>query len=281
MDKPESFIEVRVHQLTTYPNYSGLCVGYERGEWRSEQFASHLIEWIPEFVLPPEELKKMVPATSIKFLRKAFSIVYQSEKFQRRGEFGELMLHVAMRQIFDTVPAISKVFYKTAPNDTIKGFDAVHVVVTEKEIELWIGEAKFYSDINDAIRSVVVELKQHLETDYLKNEFALIANKIDDRWPHSKRLKQLLDPNTSLDTIFDHCRIPVLLTYNSPVVGSHNKIDEQYCQEFKQEIQQNSQLFANSGLPQKTEIHLFLLPLKEKVALVEILDRKLKDWQNL
>ena len=41
--------------------------------------------------------------------------------------WGNLVTH-SMRQVFDTIPAISKIFYKDSANDTVKGFDAVHVL---------------------------------------------------------------------------------------------------------------------------------------------------------
>ena len=34
--------------------------------------------------------------------------------------------------------AISKVFFKDSPNDTVKGFDAVHVVESLDGLELWL-----------------------------------------------------------------------------------------------------------------------------------------------
>ena len=69
------------------------------------------------------------------------------------------------------------------------------------------------------MRDVVNELEIHTGVDYLRDEFALIMNKIDDKCPHSAALKRLLSPNTSLDDIFASVCIPVLLTYNSSCVA--------------------------------------------------------------
>ncbi len=239
------------------------------------------MEWLPEFSLSPTECEKMDHSNAVKFIRRAAKVVYSSDKFKRRGEFGELLLHIAIRQVFGSLPAVSKIYYKTATNDPIKGFDAVHVVATQKELELWIGEAKFYSDIGKAIKDVVEEVEQHTQTDYLRSEFALILNKIDDAWPHASVLKKLLDPATSLDVVFARACIPVLLTYDSPTVACHHQCDSSYRKAFEEEISKNYTIFSGSKLPKELRIHLFLLPLFKKERLVRLLDERLKRWQQL
>ncbi|RMG19902.1 MAG: DUF1837 domain-containing protein [Methanobacteriota archaeon] len=277
MKAPDPFLIVRVHRLDIEPSLSGLCVGYEEGEWRASQFASHLIEWLPEFALTYSELESIHSGNLVDLLRQAAKKVYESKKFQSRGEFGELILHAAIRQVFNSVPAISKIYYKSARNDTVKGFDAVHVVQCNGgELELWLGEAKFYKDINQAIYDVIQELKDHSQRDYLRDEFLLISGKIDDEWESAKQLKQLIHRNTSMDVIFRAVRVPVLLTYDSECVKDFNECSDGYVQAFEAEINHHYENFASKELPEKVIIHLFLLPLKSKEKLVEELDRKLK-----
>jgi hypothetical protein len=243
------------------------------------------VEWLPEFALSPAEWKSMQHANSVEMIRRAARAVYQTEKFKGRGEFGELFLHAAIRQVHDSIPAISKIYYKTAVNDTVKGFDAVHVVGPPDNMELWLGEAKFYDDINRAIRDIVKELEIHLGTDYLRTEFILIGSKIDESWPHSSQLKKLLSPNTSLDEVFQRVCIPVLITYDSECVGSHDKCSLEYVEAFEHEVLEHYHKFAGSlstiSLPAEIRIHLFLMPLHDKKVLVEALDGKLKVWQKL
>jgi hypothetical protein len=281
MEKPNQFLEVRAHHLDLACGYSGLCVGYERGNWRGEQLADHAMEWLPEFALTASECEKLGHANAVAFIRRAAHNVYRSQKFKNRGEFGELFLHIAVRQVFKSLPAISKIYYKSATNETVKGFDAVHVVGDKDNMELWIGEAKFYSDIGPAIKDVVKEIHAHTQTDYLRGEFALITNKIDGRWPHAAALKTLLDPNTSLDKVFKRACIPVLLTYDSSVVGRFSECNGPYAKAFKAEILKHHKSFTSQNLPSGIRIHLFLLPLEEKKKLIAILDRKLKKWQDL
>jgi hypothetical protein len=279
--KPDAFLTIRVHNMGAQPSLSGLCVGYERGEWRTQQLATHIMDWLPEFALTASECATLGHQNAAKMMRSAAKRVYDSEKFQNRGEFGEILLHAAIRQVFDSLPAVSKIYYKTANNDTVKGFDAVHVVGPPDDLELWLGEAKFYSDISDAIRKVVAELDKHLETDYLRDEFALIINKIDPKWPHAEVLRKLLQPEVSLDEVFQRVCIPVLLTYDSPCVAAHNACDTNYTKAFEQEISRHYASFCKGGFPKEIRIHLFLLPLYRKADLLKALDEKLRSWQNL
>ena len=276
--KPPPFLTVRVHDVAGNPSITGLCVGYERDEWRSSQFARHIIEWLPEFALKHSELADIDSGNAVQLIRNAARRVYESKKFKNRGEFGELFLHAAMRQVFDSQPAISKIFYKSARNDTVKGFDAVHVVGTADDLELWLGEAKFYSDINDAIISVVAELKQHTETDYLRDEFLLIKGKIDPVWPHAKALERLLVENTSLDEVFARACIAVLLTYDSECLGQHKQCDQAYATAFEAEVRKHHVTFCGKTLPQELTIHLILLPLHTKQKLMQALDERLRNW---
>jgi len=285
MNCPKPFLVVRVHDAAILPTLCGLCAGYERGEWRDQQLAEHLVEWLPEFSLTASELKTFNSGNAVELLRRAAQVVYQSAKFKNRGEFGELLLHAAMRQVHNSIPSISKIYYKTAVNETVKGFDAVHVVDAAGELELWLGEAKFYNDIHGAIRDVVDELQTHFETDYLRNEFLLISGKIDDASPHAPTLRRLVEPNTSLDDIFKRACIPVLLTYDSDCIGSNAACDAKFIVAFEAELRANYNAFvaklAGKPVPKEVRVHLFLVPLKSKAELVAKLDAKLKIWQQI
>lgn len=176
------FFSVHCHQLALQPSLRGVCAGYESGKWRSEQLSRYLMEWLPEFSLSFSERESIRDTNLVSQLRKAAQIVYDTDKYDRRGEFGELILHALMRETVGTQSAISKIYFKDAVNNTVKGFDAVHVLDTPNGLELWLGEVKFYKDINQAIADVVPELAAHFQDDYLKKEFVLITNKLDPSW---------------------------------------------------------------------------------------------------
>lgn len=259
---------------------TGLCAGYELGDWRCEQLAEHLIDtWLPEFALRYSELTEVSPRTMGKLMRRAARAIYTTRKFEGRGEFGELLLHAALAQEIRTLPAVSKIYYKDGPNETVKGFDAVHVVPKPDGLELWLGEAKFYGNISTAIRKAIRSLKQLGNRDYLRGEFAAIVNKIDDKWPHANALRRLLDRDTSLDKIFSAACIPVLLTYDSSLLEGHSAHDADYIAAVTKEWEAHHLDFAGRHLPQHVKVHLFLVPLNTKARLVKALDKELRQWQ--
>lgn len=276
------FFNVIVHREDGNRELDGLCAGFEQKVWRKDQLISHLADYIPEFALPYSERQSIDSKDIRRMLRNAARNLYQSDKYKNRGEFGELMLHVIIRELYNTVPAISKIYYKDGPNDTVKGFDAVHVIVKDEVLELWLGEVKFYTDITGAINDVSKEINEHIQGDYLRDEFIAITNKIDDAWPHADKLKVLLDANTSLDQVFSQACIPVLLTYDSTVIAKYDESSVAYQDEIKAEFENLFETFkkkVGDGVP--LTVHLFLLPLKTKAELVVSFDEELRKLQQI
>ena len=280
MSKPP-FFNVIIHKDDTFPDLHGVCAGFESRQWRKDQLVDYLFEYLPEFALTYSELDNLTGENMVAKMRQVVMSIYQSEKFKNRGEFGELLLHAIIRETYKTIPAISKIYYKDGPNETVKGFDAVHVVVTDDTLELWLGEVKFYKNISKAISDVIKELKQHSNVRYVRNELLAITNKIDAKWPHADRLKTLLHPNISLDDVFSKTCIPVLLTYDSSVLTKHDNKCDEYVREISEEFQKFHKVFCNKLGEFPLTIHLFLFPLNTKVELINSLESKLKIWQSL
>lgn len=288
MKQPDHFLKMVFHETSLLGDDLALCAGFERGEWRNEQLAEHVMEWLPEFALNHSELLEMGHHNAVRMTKKAAKIIYQTKKYGSRGEFGEILLHIAIRQIYETIPAVSKIYYKSSVNKTVEGFDAVHVVKKNGGLELWIGETKFYNDVGRAIADVSAEIVDHLETDYLRSEFLLIKNKIDPSWPEANSLKELLKESVSLDDVFQRACIPVLLTYDSDVVRNSNKANQEYLDKIRMEI---SAAYKKMRLKLKNEyearfnetlpitVHVILIPLKDKVALIDALNTRLKALQ--
>ncbi|OFY82865.1 MAG: hypothetical protein A3F72_01905 [Bacteroidetes bacterium RIFCSPLOWO2_12_FULL_35_15] len=275
------FFNLIVHKDDELPDLLGLCAGFENASWRKDQLVDHLFNYLPEFALTYSEFKELNGDNIIPKLRVAAGNVYQSEKFRNRGEFGELLLHAIIRETHSTIPAISKLFYKDGPNETVKGFDAVHVVEKGSKLELWLGEVKFYQDIHSAIRDVIIELHAHIKLRYAKNEFIAISNKIDKTWNHAEKLKALLDPNTSLDDIFETTCIPVLLTYDSKVFQKYTTKSIAYIAEMETELLKFHKKFCDDLGKFPLTIHLFIVPLNTKDELIKSLEEKLRIWQKI
>lgn len=288
----QPFLEVIVDDTTITPNLSGLCAGFELGEWRAHQLARRLFKDIVDFALSHSERQDFSSDTGMEMIGRAVRKIYTSEKYTSRGEFGELLLHVVLREVFRTQVAVSKIFFKDASNDTVKGFDAVHIAEEGDGLELWLGEVKFYNDLSRAIRDVRQELYDHLNSEYLRREFMAIESKIDSTWKHAPILERMLHEDVSLDEIFDNIIIPVLLTYDSAVVddrvtqlkrdphGSPSDTAEQYRVAFEAEVRKGWDKFVGAGLPARVQIRLILVPLHFKSVLIRALHERLVSWQR-
>ena len=273
---PKPLLRAVVKRINEVPGVAGMCAGFEADEWRYDQLAEHIMEWLPDFALNEREVISLGGANARRALRVAAQNIYTSHKYATRGEVGEILLHAIIRQEFGSVPAISKVFFKDASNDTVKGFDAVHVVTTVDGLELWLGEVKLYRDMASAVRDVICELKEHTRIPYLRSEFAAIWRKVDRDHPHRAALEKLLEQNVTMDEVFKRLCIPVLLTYDSATVAAHQRTDAAYEAAIKEEFERHYQRFCTNDLPGEIKIILILLPMNTKAKLLERFDAKLK-----
>lgn len=278
------FFKIIVHDESSIPTLLGICAGFENGEWRGQRLADNLFNCIPDFCLSYSEVHEVDSAEWMDKLRKSVTMIYNSPKYKSRGEFGELLLHYILKDFYKTIPAISKMYFKDGPNETVKGFDAVHVIENDEGLlDLWLGEVKFYKDASQAIKDVIPEIEEHFAHDYLRTEFIAITNKLDKESPFYEKLSQLISPNTSLDEIFERICVPVLITFNSKVIDKHVKYTNAYKEEMKTEMEKYFNQFESQfeKLGIDIEVHLFLLPLKTKETFVQMLNNKLNLWQQL
>jgi hypothetical protein len=114
--------------------------------------ADHLFQWLPYAALSQENQLAFGSNNFVEMLRLAAAHIYKTKKTATRGEIGELMLHLACILHFKTIPVMCKLVLKTSSNDTVKGFDGVHLLPRDSSFELWLGESKFYTDPQDSIR---------------------------------------------------------------------------------------------------------------------------------
>jgi len=281
-DTRTPLLKIVVHEPAWLPELMALCAGFENGAWRQSQFVDEIFGWLPSFVLPWSEQQRVLGSqTAVELLRAAARRVYDSDKYKSRGEFGELILHGVLLQEYRTQAAISKFWFKDAANDTVKGFDVVHISEIENELHLWLGEAKFYGDRSGAVRDAIESMKEHLTADYLRSEFALVSSKIDPGAPYASRLTELLHHNTSLDEVFAVLHLPILITYDSQAASSHAQSNQTYTDAIRDEITAAWNSFVK-GLPATDAVvHVILVPLPDKAALAAALHQKLDLWQNL
>ena len=250
------------------PTLRTVCAGFEAGEWRSSGLSKYLIrDCLLDFALTYDEKQAINAENAGRQLAEAAAWLYATPKYKSRGEIGELLLHVIMKQFYGGRPIIAKVYFKDAANDTVKGFDSVHVCGSGDQIELWLGEVKFYSEIDRAIRDVTNELEKHLAFDYLKAEFTAIRRKLQASPEDEALIISLTDKNVSLDKVISRICVPVLLTYNSATVGAADGITESFATALAKEVKLIYEKFSKSLPSLSFRVHLCLFPLGSKATL--------------
>jgi hypothetical protein len=260
-----------------------LCAGYELLAWRDaalvgDMFDRHLLS----FALNYGEYEAVTGATAVRSIREAAISVYSTDKYGRRGEFGEMLLHGALLDFYGSEPAVSKIYYEDSSNEVVKGFDGVHLVATGEEPRVWLGEAKFYGSINQAVDAGLADIRAHLDAGFLRNEFMFISRKIDNSWPWAAKFKEMIAAARSLDDIAGSIVMPIFITYDSAAVSAHDVVSDEYVAAIQAEGELALERFeAGLEKPLEVELRLILVPLQDKKRVIELMHEKLKALREL
>jgi hypothetical protein len=240
--------------------------------------AAHLIDWLPDFAITHQDLPARIENVTDyrKLIERAAARIYATEKSELRGEIGEILLHAICRQFSGTFPAISKVYYKDSSNHVVKGFDLVHTRYDEgtSELQLWLGEAKFYSSGPEAVTDAIASVRKHLESGFLTREKMFLGNKISADTPGYSKLQWLFERDTPLDHIFHRLVVPILVAYNSQSAAGYEN-DESYNAELVKEVSNFQRTLAAKLATSNVSLYCFYLPMHEKKLLISEFDKKL------
>lgn len=237
---------------------------------------------------------------SIDDVEKAEDLKKYEEQILKKGEFGELILHVYLRDYFQTFPLLSKIYFKDTDGFTVHGFDAIHIGKDPSDLNrdsLFLGESKLYYRKNGqsghaGVKDLANDIKEHFYKDFLIREFALICKKKDAYTP----LETYQDKNTielyeqyielknswidsiqkvsegkgRLESLLSSVTIPVICTYQSELFV---RFDDIYSDEFREayntEIAALEKIFkeevgkikAEKGDPIRTNLNIILILL--------------------
>ena len=278
-NQPKRFLERLYFREAANPIIAICCAGFELKAWRCVPFAEHLIEWLPEYALPEDELAVTHANMYVK-LKQAAIRVYTSEDYTKRGEAGEIALHAICRDFFGTLPISNRVFYKSASNDVVKAFDMVHARLPDTgDVELWLGESKLYSNTMSAINAALSSVTNHLTQGFLTKQKMLLGPQIPKTIPRYDELIQLFESHTSLDTFIASGVFVIGILSNSQACGSATELSDTYKAALEEELSAIGDRLATSGLTKKIRIVLLYVPLADKTKFVKTFDSKLKGLQ--
>jgi hypothetical protein len=275
---PDPLLEVRCEELSEPLPTIGLCAGYEAGAWRSARLADHLFQWLPYAALNQEHQLGFASHNFVELLRLAAAHIYKTKKTATRGELGELLLHLACILHFGTVPVMCKLVLKSSSNDTVKGFDGVHLLPKDKSFELWLGESKFFTDAQEAIRDAIKSVKEHVLPSFLTTEKAMIFAHVGKDIPHRDAVLKLFKSQTSGDKLLAMSVFPILVTYESKSIGSFQEVSDAYVKSLKAEVAALRDYFGQRAAGLKLRFQLIFVPLGNKKDVVDSFDKLLEPF---
>lgn len=298
--------KIRETELATY------AVGFDLNnegemEYRIGKLIKLLSKVIPEFAfgyhlgesIPIEEMVTMIGEAAnaiykINDFEQVKKIYLQNNsflddnienKFLRRGEFGELILHLIMREFHETIPLLSKIYFKDSDGHTVHGFDAIHIQPDTKTV--WLGESKLYMCGENGIDALLKDLEEHIERDYLNREFALISKKMKilDNIEEKDYWLDLFDEGTTLKEKFNSITIPMVCTYTSDLYKKYGDDSlNGFINDYISEVRLLKKRFDDRNkhkLKKHLNIILLLFPVKCKNELVKGIHKKLHLMQEL
>lgn len=256
---------------------------FEDGDWRYSKFQNFIWDNIAETSLSLKERSSLINQSHSMLVAAAknLRLTDKENDIGKGSELAEIVLYGIMKHHYKALPVVPKIFYKQNSQDNAKGADGVHIVVTDDDFTLWFGEAKFYTSIEDArLSSIVQSVKNSLQTDKLKKENSIIASVSDieglvnDQVLLSK-IKSALSNKASIDTLKPKIHIPIFILYECNLTAECNATSNEYKESilarhkdranayFKKQIKSMGKDFGYSDI--KFHIILFPVPNKKKI----------------
>lgn len=275
--------------------------------YQLEDFSKAIIKTIPEYVFAQYENPNIPQTDVIDKIREAAKSLYKIHDYDimrrwylehdmsvkadidkignsRRGEFGELILHLLLRDFKNTIPLISKVYFKDTSGVPAHGFDAVHI--TPQNGIMWLGESKFYADSKQGVKALLTDINEHFKRDYLEEQFVIIKKNVENNSiPQRDEWIEKLTQCNKLSDKLNMINIPLLCTYPHDIYDLFDSFENDEAIEYHQKnIYELKDYFdTNNKHPLKDRLNIILLlfPIRNKEELIIKLHEKLWHMQNM
>lgn len=273
---------------TENKNVLGVINDFENGEWRYEKFQNFIWNNIKETALSHSERQALLKDGEGSVLiesAKKLRLVEGDKAFGKGSEIAEIVLYGIMKNHYNALPIVPKIYYKQNENDEAKGADSVHIVIeSDDKFSLWFGESKFYNSLENArLDKIVTSVKESIGLEKIKKENSIITNLSDindfDQISDDlrKKIKESLSQDVSIDSIKPILNIPILLLYECEETKKGSELTEEYkqyiidfhkdraTQYFKKQVEKCSGVH----LYEKINFHVILFPVADKKIIVD------------
>lgn len=261
---------------------------FEDGKWRFENFQKFIWNNIKETALSYKERQSLITEGEDSILTEAaknLRLAESEDDIGRGSEIAEIVLYGIMKSHYKALAIVPKIFYKQNTQDNAKGSDSVHIVLEgDDKFTLWLGEAKFYSSIENArLGEIIGSVKDSLSLKKLKKENSIITNisdlndfeEVSDE--QREKIKAILSQSESIDKVKPILNVPILLLHECKITKECTHLSDEYIEEIKAYHRDRAtqyftkQIEKCSGIDMYSEIkfHIILFPVPEKGVIVE------------
>lgn len=272
---------------------------FEDNHWRYKKFHQFIWNNISKDALTKEERDSLIDSPD-SILEKAASrlriIQYKNGDDETTGgEIAEILLYGVMHSYYKALPVVPKIFYKQNKNDYAKGADSVHIVVEDNDnFSLWLGEAKFYKNIeNSNLDKIVSSVHDTLSTNKIKKENSIITGLSEfDKYDISEsikcKIKELLNEDTSIDQIKPILHIPIILLHECEITASSNEMSENYKKQIIAKHKERANSYFTKQIRKcnkvanysKINFHIILFPVPCKETVVDKFIKRAKELRD-
>lgn len=260
--------------------------GFEDGKWRKKEFYKFVMNNIALTGLSAEDRENLYSESPYTTLTEAIKNLRLVDKDNGQGsEIAEIVLYGIMRYHYHALPVIPKIFYKQNPNDNAKGADSVHIVLDDKnDFTLWLGEAKFYNDIEDErLYNPINSVFDTISTEKIKKENSIITNIKDLEYVITnpivrKNILNVLRRDTPIDEIKKRLHVPILLLHECEETCKTTDLTDEYLNKIKEyhfnkavkyfTAQHKKQIKEHIYGYEHIQFHLILFPIPKKAEIV-------------
>lgn len=247
---------------------------------RLPDLIDYIDEKILEYAIPKKEIdeaKRYMDETGsvsklMRLRRKADNLFTDLEK---TGEGGEILLYILVQEFLKIPQLISKMSLKTSGQLHYQGADGIHVDydATSDQLNLYWGESKMYSSMNDAMTNCISSLSGYLlnpfsATSVQERDLQLITANISANVNNPELEDALVryfdkDDDMSNNIVYKGICFIGFDIANYPT-ASVVKTTEHVIEEIKKEVEAwnktlSKKIKGHASLDVK-EIHVFLMP---------------------
>jgi hypothetical protein len=236
-------------------------VEYDGGRWRSEELVRHLIDWIPEVVLPPDILATFDHLSARATLSRAVKACEVRGALPAEELLTELMLHAILRHHHGSEPIACKIFHMSGGRMT---FSSAHILLDDAGDQLWLGQTRVTVAADRATlpSAVAASLEAALNRTVLREEREIVLQLRHPAHLSDHDLGRSMAAHGRVDDLLSVLHVPVLIAYDSSVLGGG--FSDNYLEDLRTEAED---IYKDLKSELQTDfrdvrIHIFLIPVE-------------------